>query len=207
MEEEEKELNLDELLSDVTPSLVTPHLTEILGANSKVRPKLIAQYIIRGMAKALKDPVRKEIIHEGEIRMIHYVDVEPLCTGSWALLSLILLQLSYGEQSTLIEALYPKNLQLCAKAFAVVFTPELKTRTVVLKQDQQVLDGIESANAGIAMVLALLKHAGTIPHVDEINKNRQAMRQLVKEKQETQRYREGFADSQAAAKHKDGLGR
>ena len=40
-----------------------------------------------------------------------------------------------------------------------------------------------------------------------INKNRQAMRQLVKEKQETQRYREGFADSQAAAKHKDGLGR
>ena len=65
------------------------------------------------------------------------------------LLSLMLLQLSYGEQSTLIEALYPKNLQLCAKSFAVVFTPELKTNTVILKQDKELIDGIESANAGL----------------------------------------------------------
>lgn len=207
MEEEREDsgINLDELLSDVTPSLVTPHLAKIMEANSKARPKLIAQYIIRGMAKSMKDPVRKEIIHDGEIHMVHYVDVEPLCTGSWALLSLMLLQLSYGEQSTLIEALYPKNLQLCAKAFAVVFTPELKTHTVVLKQDQALLDGVESANAGIAMILSLLKNVGTIPHADEINKNKQAMKNLVKEAKETEKYRKEFGNSQDVAKHRDGL--
>lgn len=205
-EEEQKELNLDELLSDVTPSLVTPHLGEIQNANSKARPKLIAQYIIRGMARSLKAPVRKEIIHDGEIHTVHYVDVEPLCTGSWAMLSLMLLQLSYGEQSTLIEALYPKNLQLCAKSFAVVFTPELKTNTVVLKQDQQVLDGIESANAGIAMILSLLKNVGTIPHADEINKNKQAMQKLVEAGKEKERYQKGYQNGQAAVKHQDSLG-
>lgn len=205
--EEGQELNLDELLSDVTPSLVTPHLGEIQNTNSKVRPKLIAQYILRGMAKSLKAPVRKEIIHEGEIYTVHYVDVEPLCTGSWAMLSLMLLQLSFGEQSTLIEALYPKNLQLCAKSFAVVFTPELKTSTVILKQDQQVLDGIESANAGIAMILSLLKNVGTIPHADEINKNKQAMQKLVEAGKEKERYQRGYQNAQAAARHQDGLGK
>ena len=206
-EELEQELNLDELLSDVTPSMVTPHLGELMEAGSKARPKLIAQYIIRGMAKSLKAPVKKEIIHEGEIHTVHYVDAEPLCTGSWALLSLMLLQLSYGEQSTLIEALYPKNLQLCAKSFAVVFTPELKTNTVILKQDKELIDGIESANAGIAMILSLLKNAGTIPHADEIDKNKQVMRKLVQSAQERDRYQKGYQNAQSAAKHQDGLGR
>lgn len=204
---EEENINLEDLLGDVTPSLVTPHLSEISALHSKARPKKIAEYIIRGMANSLKNPVKKELLHEGEIHTIHYVNVEPLCTGSWAMLSLMLLQLSYGEQSTIIDALYPPNLQLCAKAFAIVFTPELKSNTIIVKQDEQLMEGIESANAGIAMILSLLKHVGTIPHADEINKNRQAMQKLVHTNQTREKYRREYGRSQDAAKQQDGLGK
>lgn len=203
--EDTETLNLEDLLGDVTPALVTPHLTDLSAVNSKVRPKKIAEYIIRGMANSLKNPVRKELLHDGEIHTIHYVNVEPLCTGSWAMLSLMLLQLSYGEQSTLIDALYPTNLQLCAKAFAIVFTPELKSNPILIQKDDQLLQGIESANAGIAMILSLLKHVGTIPHADEINKNRQAMQKLVKTNQIREKYRNEYGRSQAASKHQDTL--
>lgn len=204
---EDDTLNLEDLLGDVTPSLVTPHLSEISALHSKARPKKIAEYIIRGMANSLKNPVKKELLHEGEIHTIHYVNVEPLCTGSWAMLSLMLLQLSYGEQSTIIDAFYPPNLQLCAKAFAIVFTPELKSNTIIVKQDEQLMEGIESANAGIAMILSLLKHVGTIPHADEINKNRQAMQKLVHTNQTREKYRREYGRSQDAAKQQDGLGK
>lgn len=204
---EEENINLEDLLGDVTPSLVTPHLSEISALHSKARPKKIAEYIIRGMANSLKNPVKKELLHEGEIHTIHYVNVEPLCTGSWAMLSLMLLQLSYGEQSTIIDAFYPPNLQLCAKAFAIVFTPELKSNTIIVKQDEQLMDGIESANAGIAMILSLLKHVGTIPHADEINKNRQVMQKLVQINQTREKYRREYGRSQDAAKQQDGLGK
>lgn len=204
---EEENINLEDLLGDVTPSLVTPHLSEISALHSKARPKKIAEYIIRGMANSLKNPVKKELLHEGEIHTIHYVNVEPLCTGSWAMLSLMLLQLSYGEQSTIIDAFYPPNLQLCAKAFAIVFTPELKSNTIIVKQDEQLMDGIESANAGIAMILSLLKHVGTIPHADEINKNRQVMQKLVQTNQTREKYRREYGRSQDAAKQQDGLGK
>lgn len=198
-------LNLSELISDITPSLVTPKLGEIMEANSKARPKKIAHLIIRGMAGTLKNPIKKEIIHNGEIHTVHYVDVEPLCTGSWAMLSLMLLHLSYGEQSTIIEALYPSNLQLCAKSFSAVFTPELKGNTVVVKRDDELLEGIESANAGIAMILSLLRHVGTIPHADEINKNRQAIQKLVAAAKERDGYQKGYEHSQDAAKYQDGM--
>lgn len=204
---EDDTLNLEDLLGDVTPSLVTPHLSEISALHSKSRPKKIAEYIIRGMANSLKNPVKKELLHEGEIHTIHYVNVEPLCTGSWAMLSLMLLQLSYGEQSTLIDAFYPPNLQLCAKAFAIVFTPELKSNTIIVKQDEQLMEGIESANAGIAMILSLLKHVGTIPHADEIDKNRQVMQKLVQINQTREKYRREYGRSQDAAKQQDGLGK
>ncbi len=196
-------LNLEQLLEGMTGNLVTPKLSEILAANSKVRPKLISYEIIRGLAKTLKTPVQKEILHNGEVHQIRYVDVEPLCTGSWAMLSLMLLCLSYGEQSTLIDALYPPNLQLCAKAFAVVFTPGIKGETVIMKQDSALLDGIESANAGIAMILTKLKDIGTIPHADEVDKNRRAMRDLVDASRQRDIYHKQYTASVDAAKHQD----
>lgn len=206
-EQQEMDINLEELLGDMSPSIVTPHLAEISAANTRARPKILAQFIIRGMAKSLKDPVGKEIIHDGEIHAVHYVNVEPLCSGNWAVLSLMLLNLSFGEQCTIIEAVYPKHLQLTAKAFAVAFTPELKGGTVILRQDKSLLEGIEQANAGIAILMSLLKHVGTIPHADEINKNRQAMAKLVQSAKERENYHKGHSKSQQAAKHNDALHR
>lgn len=200
-----EDFNLEELLAGITPSVVTPHLGEILSANSKSRPKLIAHLIIRGMANGQKHLTKKEILHDGEIHAVHYVNVEPLCTGSWALISLLLLNLSYGEQSTIIEALYPKNLQLSAKGFAAQFTPELKSGVVVARTDEELRDGIESANAGIAMILSLLKNVGTIPHADEIDKNRERMKKLVEAGKDRAGYRNASERAEQAAKHQDGL--
>lgn len=203
----EEGLDLEKLLEGMKPSIVSPNLGNILSANSKARPKLIAHLIIRGMAAQLKDPVAKEIMHKGEIHTIRYVNVEPLCTGSWAQVSLMLLHLSFGEQSTVIEALYPENLQLTAKAFAAVFTPEPTAQAVAIRRDKDLLDGIEQANAGIAMALSLLKGVGTIPHADEIKKNRQAMAKLVEASTERDKYHKAHLSSQGAAKHRDGLAR
>lgn len=200
-----EDLNLDELLQGLAPSLVTPHLGEIMAANSKGRPKLIAHYIIRGMAAGQKHPVKKEIIHDGTIHAVHYVDVEPLCTGSWAMLSLMLLQLSYGEQCTVIEALYPKNLQLTAKAFAARFTQEMKDHVTVERTDTELRDGIETANAGIAMVLALLKNMGTIPHADEIDRNKQRMKALMEAGKERNGYKRNMDRAEQADRHRDEL--
>lgn len=160
----EGQINLDELLGDIVPNLVTPRLDDITALPNNKKPKLIAELIITGLADALTDPVNKEIIHEGDVHLIRFVNVEPLLHGSWAMISLMLLSLSYGEQSTIIEAIYPKRLQLPAKAFAVVFTPDLKQTSVTVKQDEEIVKKIDSANAGIAMILALLNRTSTGMH-------------------------------------------
>lgn len=205
----EGQINLDELLGDIVPNLVTPRLDEITALPNNKKPKLIAELIITGLADALTDPVNKEIIHEGDVHLIRFVNVEPLLHGSWAMISLMLLSLSYGEQSTIIEAIYPKRLQLPAKAFAVVFTPDLKQTSVTVKQDEEIVKKIDSANAGIAMILALLDRTskGFIPHADEINKNKQSMASLVDTLNERDKYKQQFQSSQDASKYRDGLSR
>jgi len=205
----EGQINLDELLGDIVPNLVTPRLDEITALPNNKKPKLIAEMIITGLADALTDPVNKEIIHEGDVHLIRFVNVEPLLHGSWAMISLMLLSLSYGEQSTIIEAIYPKRLQLPAKAFAVVFTPDLKQTSVTVKQDEEIVKKIDSANAGIAMILALLDRTskGAIPHADEINKNKQSMASLVDTLNERDKYKQQFQSSQDANKYRDGLNR
>ena len=205
----EGQINLDELLGDIVPNLVTPRLDDITALPNNKKPKLIAEMIITGLADTLTDPVNKEIIHEGDVHLIRFVNVEPLLHGSWAMISLMLLSLSYGEQSTIIEAIYPKRLQLPAKAFAVVFTPDLKQTSVTVKQDEEIVKKIDSANAGIAMILALLDRTstGTIPHADEINKNKQSMASLVDTLNERDKYKQQFQSSQDASKHRDGLSR
>ena len=203
----EGQIDLDELLGDIVPNLVTPRLDEITALPNNKKPKLIAEMIITGLADALTDPVNKEIIHERDVHLIRFVNVEPLLHGSWAMISLMLLSLSYGEQSTIIEAIYPKRLQLPAKAFAVIFTPDLKQTSVTVKQDEEIVKKIDSANAGIAMILALLDRTskGTIPHADEINKNKQSMANLVDTLNERDKYKQQFQSSQDASKYRDGL--
>lgn len=205
----EGQINLDELLGDIVPNLVTPRLDEIIAIPNNKKPKLIAEMIITGLADTLTDPVNKEIIHEGDLHHIRFVNVEPLLHGSWAMISLMLLSLSYGEQSTIIEAIYPKRLQLPAKAFAVVFTSDLKQTSVTVKQDEEIVKKIDSANAGIAMILALLDRTskGAIPHADEISKNKQSMASLVDTLNERDKYKQQFQSSQDASKYRDGLGR
>ena len=117
----------------------------------------------------------------------------------------MLLNLSFGEQCTLIDTLYPDNLQLPAKAFATYFTPETKGNTVIIKRDEELLKGIESANAGIAMVISLLKNVTAIPHTDEIFKNKEAMDKLVEAARERDKYQKAYHKSQEAAKFQDGM--
>lgn len=203
IENSDFDINLDDMLKDITPSLITPKLSDILEMSAKVRPKQISYIMIRGLAASIKNPVKKDILHKGAIHTIYYVDVEPLCQGSWAMLSLMLLNLSFGEQCTLIDALYPDNLQLSAKAFAAYFTPEVKSNTVIIKQDEELLKGIESANAGIAMIISLLKNVTAIPHTDEIFKNKEAMDKLVEAARERDKYQKSYKKSQEVAKFQD----
>lgn len=207
----EGEINLDELLGDIVPNLVAPKLDEVLSVANSKKPKMIAELIMEGLANSVKDPVNKEIVHDGDIHHIRFVNVEPLLHGSWATISLMMLSLSYGEQSTIIEAIYPKRIQLHAKAFAVVFTSDLKQTSVTVKQDEEIVKKIDSANAGIAMILALIGQtstsSGTIPHADEIDKNQKSMATLVDTLHERNKYQKQFTSSQQTSKHRDGMGR
>lgn len=194
---------LEEMLVDIRPNYVTPHLSEVTSQPNNKKAKVLAGFIIQGMVDSIKEPVQREIIHNGEIHSIRYVNIEPLLDGPWATISLLLLSLSYGEQSTIIEALYPPRLQLNAKSFAVIFTPELKQTTITLKQDDALLDEMKMANAGIAHVLAIVKTIGTIPHADEIRKNLTVMRQISKDGNKRDSYKKTIEKSQDANKHQD----
>lgn len=196
-------INLDELIGDIKPNYVTPQLDKVTSAPNNRKAKVIAELMMTGMVDSITDPIQKEILHNGEIHSVRYVNIEPLLNGPWATISLLLLNLSYGEQSTIIEALYPERLQLYAKTFAVIFTPELQQKTITIHQDEELLERIDNANAGIAMILAIIKKTGFIPHADEINKNRQAMEDLVKITNERERFKKSSKRAQDAAKHND----
>lgn len=209
MSEEQTEIEeitsstLEEMLGDIRPNYVTPHLSEVTSQPNNKKAKVLASFIMQGMVDSLKEPVQREIIHNGEIHSVRYVNIEPLLDGPWATISLLLLSLSYGEQSTIIEALYPPRLQLNAKSFAVIFTPELKQTTITLKQDDKLMDELKIANVGIAHILAIVKTIGTIPHADEIRKNLGTMRQIAHDGNKRDGYKKAIDKSQDANKHQD----
>lgn len=193
-------MDLSELVKDLKPNMVTPHMDEILKANPAARGNLMARHIIRGMAKQKGriDPI--DIMHDGEIKTVRFLDVEPLCDGPWALYSLMLLSVSYGEQSTVIEALYPEKKQLMAKAFAALFSHD--SPMLPKKNNDDVLMAIENANAGIAMILAKMEGNGPL-HADSVGKQRTAMQGLADSLAERNRYRKQYERSQQAAKKGD----
>lgn len=194
-------MDLSELVKGLKPNMITPHMDEVLKANPAARGNLMARYIIRGMAKQRGkiDPI--DILHEGEIKTVRFLDVEPLCDGPWALYSLMLLSVSYGEQSTIIEALYPEKKQLMAKAFAALFSHD---SPMAPKKDQEdVLQAIENANAGIAMILAKMENNGGSLHADAVGKQRTAMQGLADSLAQRNRYRKDFERSQQAFKKGD----
>lgn len=197
------EINLEELLSDIGPNLVSPYLDEVQAEDNEKKPKKIAELIITGLADSMGDPIQKEILHDGDIHNVRFVNVEPLLRGPWAMISLMLLSLSYGEQATIIEAIYPDRLQLTAKSFAVAFTQGLKQAQVTVKQDSALIDRVDSANAGIAMIISMLKDTGYVPHADEIRKNRSKMDELVEASKKRKQYKESFDKSQEISKGRD----
>lgn len=193
-------MDLSELIKDLKPNIITPHMEEIMKANPAARANVIARHILRGMVKqeGKIDPV--DIIHNGEVKTVRFLDVEPLCEGPWAVYSLLLLNVSYGEQSTIIESLYPEKKQLIAKAFAALFSHDTLPN-IQRKNEDEILMAVENANAGIAMIL--LKMQGSGIHIDEVSKQRSVMQKLAESAMERERYRKSFERSQQSFKKGD----
>lgn len=180
--------------------MITPHMDEVMKANPAARGNVMARYIIRGMAKQKGKINSVDIMHAGTIQTIRFLDVEPLCEGPWALYSLMLLSVSYGEQSVIIEALYPEKKQLAAKTFAALFSHD--SPDAPRQQDNDVLTALESANAGIAMILAKMEHNGSL-HADEVGKQLTGMQKLAASAAERDRFRRGYEKSQQSLKKGD----
>lgn len=195
-------MDLNELIKDLRPNIVTPHMEEVMKANPAARGNIMARAILRGMIgqRGKMEPV--DIMHGDGIHTVRFLDPEVLCEGPWAMYSLMLLSISYGEQCVVIESLYPEKKQLMAKAFAALFSHDAPH--AAKKADDDVLSAVEDANAGIAMILAKLQAGGAAPlHADEVGRQRDAMRRLADSAAKRDRYRKGFERSQQAAKKGD----
>lgn len=194
-------MDLSELVKDLKPNIITPHMDEVIKANPAARGNVIARCILRGMVKQRGriDPI--DIMHGGTVQTVRFLDIEPLCEGPWAMYSLMLLNVSYGEQSTIIEALYPKKKQLMAKTFAALFSHD--SLNVSKKEDKDLLEAIENANAGIAMILAKINSNGGSLHADDIGRQRTAMQQLAQSAADRDRFHKGYNKSQQAFKNGD----
>lgn len=195
-------MDLSELVKDLKPNIITPHINEVMNVNPAARGNVIARHIIRGMVKQKGKIEPIDIMHGGEIVTVRFLDIEPLCEGPWAMYSLMLLNVSYGEQSTIIEALYPEKKQLIAKTFAALFSHD--SPNAPKRNQDDVLMAIENSNAGIAMILAKLESAGGSIHADEVGKQRNAMKQLADSAAERDKFHKGYTKSQQAFKKGDG---
>lgn len=196
--------DLNDLLDQLTPSLLTPHLGEISQLANDKKPKRVAQLLVRAMHGQLGKPVMKEILHNGSIHQMRYFDIEPMMKGSWCELSLMLLQLSYGEQCVIIEALYPKDIQLTAKTFASHFTKVDNSAPITIEQDAKSTHLLESANAGISLILATLIEMGYhIAHPDVASRHLYTMESMAKDYKQRQKVRDMNARKDSAMSAKD----
>lgn len=205
--------NLNSVLNNVKPSIVTPHLADIATLTSEQKLRQISKIIIKTMvenfnkSKDAKNP--RVIMHEGQAIEVRYLDVNDLYVGVWPSISLMLLQLSLGEQMILIESLYPKATQLAAKKFAVTFTNIAKHKSnLELKSDPAIIDKLDSAVAGIAMLLAQMEDGGyPKPHPDRISKQEQLIQQIIKEKRRAFKHKQKLERAKERDRYHDQLGR
>lgn len=201
-------LNLNHILQNIRPNLVTPKLSNIQELSNTKKTKALARLIVEGLHKSIENPETMELIHENKIHKIRYFDISPLLVGIWPEVSLMLLNLSYGEQITLIETLYPKNIQLTAKAFATQFSKLDKTEQIQIQDDPKVLQKLDTANAGIAMILAKLGSADLKSnHPDTAHQELRKMNQLASDAATKAQYQQSFERSQQSVKHQDELTR
>lgn len=159
MDFEELGLSLEDILKDVTPSIVTPNLNKFMDIKNEKKPRTLADIIVDHKMKSLTNPTTKEISHDGKIYKIKFFDITPLKRGVWCEMSIMLLNLSYNEQCQVIDALYPDDLKLTAKAFAINFTNQEKD-PVQIVEDKDIHDKLDGTNVGIAMILAMLASGG-----------------------------------------------
>lgn len=207
------EFDLGAILSTIKPSMVSPYLADISGLSNDKKIRKVSELIVRQMVtdynKSEQARIPKLIIHDGETTEVRFFDIEPLLTGIWPSMSLVLLHLSYGEQTVLIDALYPKPAQFTAKIFAATFTkasmPIGGSAPITVKQDADMIGKVDSANAGIAMIISMMKTQGyREPHPDNVNQQLTNMNDLVDAASKEASYRDATKRAKSADKHKDG---
>ena len=183
-------LDLDDLLREVKPNIITPQLAQLVSVSNDKKPKTLARLLVKLLHQSLDNPVAKQIYHQGEVHTIRYFDIEPLLVGVWSEMSLILLNLSYAEQCDIIDALYPEQAKLSAKAFAINFTKDAGGSTVIPVQDEDVTERLDATNVGIAMILAVLSGMGgrLNVHPDFIARFSDNMNTVAREAREREKF-------------------
>lgn len=206
MEKNKLELNnLDALLEGLNSNLITSQLSEITSATNAKKPKIIAESIIRAKHKRLDNRITKDILHDGVIHKVKYFDIEPLMRGQWSIISLMILNLTYSEQCTIIETIYPKELQLIAKAFAINFTANTET-TVFVENDKEIIEKLDAINTGIATILVILQNlGGRTTHIDSIKNQMKNLEQMQNELKDVNKFRNQSNRASATNRFRDRL--
>lgn len=203
--------NLDDdlfkILDDIKPNILSPHLGEIIPLSNEKKPRMITDILIRQMYQSISNPIQKDIMHNGEIHRIRYFSIEPLLSGVWGMISLLILNLSYGEQSVIIEALYPEKVQLSAKAFALTFSSNSSNNQPTINiKDTEMIDKIDATNAGIATIIAILSGKGfQQPHPDAVKRSLSDMNDLVETTREIEEYAKATKRAKQASTYQDKL--
>jgi hypothetical protein len=207
--EQEDGFDLGALLTQIKPNILTPHLAELSNTKNEKKPRTVAQLLVKHMHQTLEKPVAKQIAHKGEIHTIRYFDIEPLMKGVWSEMSLILLNLSYAEQCDIIDALYPEDVKLTAKAFSINFTRDTVQHREIEIRDNDVSDKLDATNVGIAMILATLTTMGgsLAVHPDLIARFASTMTTVADEAKKRDQYAANMTRSENANKYQDRLSR
>lgn len=197
-------LDLNALVEHLQPNVITPQIGTVVEASTNQKPRVIAQMIIKSKMDSLTNPPTKDIVHNGKIHKIKFFDADALNSGNWAMVSLMLLHLSYGEQVMIIDTIYPEKLRLTAKAFAANFTVGSTSPTITIENDTELIDKLDSTNAGIAMVIAMLKSiGGQVTHADKILFEQSNMEAFARDAKEQAQYMQSYNRAQSAAKYQD----
>lgn len=198
------DFSLETILLGIKPNLLTPSLNDVVAVSNEKKPKVIANIIVRAMHKGLTHPVTKDVLHDGKVHKIRYFDIEPLLTGVWPVVSLMILQLSYGEQCTIIDTIYPEKIRLTAKSFAINFTPDVATTNVQIENETELRDKLDSANAGIATIIAMLWSQGSkSPHPDIVKRSLSDMDKLVTQAHDSKKFAQASQRANEANRYQD----
>lgn len=196
--------NLEEVLQNVMPNVITPHLGKFASVKNEKKPRTLAEIMVDYKMSTLTSPTTKEVVHDGKIHKVRFFDITPLKRGVWCEMSLMLLQLTFNEQCQVIDALYPDDLKLTAKSFAVHFTNQQESPIQVV-EDNQVHDKLDGISAGVAMLMAMIAStgAGKVSHPDIIKHYLQDMSDIVQVQREAERFKRASTNSDARFLYRD----